>query len=149
MRSARSDGRMRRRGRAAADERRELRLDAVRDVVERFSYGLALLMAGRDTDLEDYTEPALALRLRSAMTPFLASGDAMRPDFGAFGELRVDGDLLADETPIEAVLEFDDRSFRETADGRLLAPPRQRIQLRLRIALEPCQVIDCALTTAD
>jgi hypothetical protein len=129
----------------AADELRELRLDAIRDVVDRFSYGLALLMAGQDDDFDDYTAPTLAMRLREVVAPFLDGGEAMRPDFGAFGELTIDGDLLAVDVPIDAVLAFEDRSFRETADGQLLASPRRRIQLRMRISLEPCRVLDCTV----
>lgn len=133
------------RGARVDDELRERRLDAVKDVVERFSYGLALLLAGQETDIDDCAEPGLSLRLRTAVSPFLAGGDALRPDFGAFGNLRVEGDLLAHQTPVDAVLEFDDRSFREAADGRLAAPPRRRVQLRMRIVLEPCRVVDFAV----
>ena len=129
----------------AGDELRERRLDVIKDAVERFSYGLASLLAGQESDVEDCTEPSLALRLRAAVAPFLAGGDALRPDFGPFGNLRIEGNLLSSEEPVDAVLEFVDRSFRESADGRRLAPPRRRVQLRMRLLLEPCRVVDCSV----
>ncbi|HEY4868411.1 MAG TPA: hypothetical protein VII79_00245 [Candidatus Dormibacteraeota bacterium] len=67
----------------------------------------------------------------------------MRPDFGAYAELRVDGDLLDVDRHVKAVLEFEDRSMRETFDGRLLPVPRRRVRLTMTVRLEPCVVEDC------
>ena len=125
----------------------EQRIESVRDVAERFSYGMAQLMAGRDDDLDDCADAALAMRMRSAMAPFLVSGERVCPDFGSFAELRVDGDLTG-ATPVDAVLEFEDRSLRETGDGRGLVPPRRRIALHLRMSLDPCMVQDCAVVVS-
>jgi hypothetical protein len=129
----------------AADAIREERLDGIRVLVERFTYGLALLLAGRDTDLEQYTESALALRLRTAVDPFLQSGHILQPDFGPHGELRVVGDLLAPGERIEAFLEFDDRSFRESDEGELIPSPRRRINVHLWINIERHCVLDCRI----
>ena len=125
------------------DELRERRLDSVRCTVEEFAYDLALLTAGHDPAFERCASPAVADRLRSAVRPFLASGDAMRPDFGAYGELRVDGDLLDVTRPVAACIEFDDRSMRQTGDGRLLPAPRRRMRMALKVSLQPTTITAC------
>ena len=50
-----------------------------------------------------------------------------------------------DDRPAIAVLEFDDRSMRETSDGRLLPAPRRRIKLVLRVSIQPCRIEDCSV----
>jgi hypothetical protein len=126
------------------DDLREARLDEIRDTVERFTFGLAMLLAGQDEDLADCTSADLSHRLRAAVEPFLATGDALKPDFGAYGQLRVEGDLCATE-PVSALFEFEDRSRRESFDGRRQAAPRRRIRLDMRLTLEPCRVSDCTV----
>jgi hypothetical protein len=49
------------------------------------------------------------------------------------------------ERHVKAVLEFDDRSMRETFDGRLLPVPRRRVRLTMTVRLEPCVVDDCVV----
>lgn len=116
-----------------SDEIREQRLDLVRQLAERFTYDLGLLIAGHEVKLEDYVATAAARRLRSSVEPFLASGDAMRPNFGEYGELRVEGNLLNYSQPIFAHVEFDDQSIRETAAGELLPTGKRRMVLSLTI----------------
>ena len=130
---------------SAGDDIRERRLEELRDTVEQFTFSLGLLLAGHDPEFGATATPELRARLEAAVEPFLASGDAMRPDFGAYGELHVEGDLLLHDQPVTALLEFDDRSMRETADGRLLPAPRRRIRLELRLSIQPCRIEDCAI----
>ena len=117
----------------AADDLREQRLEDIKKLAERFTYDLGLLIAGHPVELETYVAPQPAQRLIASLEPFLASGDAMRPNFGEYGELRVEGNLLASDRPIHAYLEFDDLSQRETADGQLHSIGRRRMHLTLVI----------------
>ncbi len=115
------------------DEIREQRLDQIRQLAERFTYDLALLIAGHPVELESYVTAQAAARLRGSLEPFLASGDAMRPNFGEYGELRVEGNLLAFDRPIHAHIEFDDQSVRETAEGEFVSTGKRRMLLTLII----------------
>jgi hypothetical protein len=124
---------------------REQRLDAVRNAVEQFIYDLGLLIAGHDVSDESPT-PELTQQLQRALRPFLDAGDLMRPDFGAFGDLRVEGELLEVSDPVLATLEFDDRCARETASGRLVAASGRRLRITLHLALDPVRVIDWAVS---
>ena len=117
----------------SADDVREQRLEDIKKLAERFTYDLGLLIAGHPVELEAYVAPGPAQRLRASLEPFLASGDAMRPNFGEYGELRVEGDLLNLDDPIRAHVEFDDQSVRETAKGELIPIPRRRMLLTLII----------------
>lgn len=126
------------------DEIRERRLGECRRTVEAFVVGLAEIMAGHASDLEGCARRGLVVRLRGALGPFLASGAVLRPDFGTHGELRVDGDLLDAGRPVDAWVEFDDRSMLEI-DDQLTAVPRRRIRLRIRLAVQPCEVTDLAV----
>jgi hypothetical protein len=126
---------------------REQRLDAVRNAVEQFTYDLGLLIAGHDASVESPT-PELAQQLQRVIRPFLDAGDSMRPDFGAFGDLRVEGALLEVSHPVLATLEFDDRCARETASGRVVATRGRRLRVTMHVALDPVRVIDCAVSDA-
>jgi len=122
---------------------REKRLDDIRDAVEQFTYDLGLLIAGHE--LEDgSSHHALMAQLQRELQPFLDAGDAMRPDFGAFGDLRIEGELLEPTRPVLATLEFDDRCARETAGG--LVPARgRRLRVTLHLDIDPVRIVDCAL----
>jgi hypothetical protein len=124
---------------------REERLDHIRDAVEQFTFTLGLLISGHDVPA-DTSDDDLAARLQRELQPFLALGDVMRPDFGAFGELRVEGDLLQLIDPVLATLEFDDRCVRQTAAGRLVPARRRRMRLTMRVAVSPPRVIDCLMS---
>ena len=115
------------------DEIREYKLERVKGLAERFTYDLGLLIAGHDVNFEEYLDPAAAQRLRESIEPFLASGDAMRPNFGDYGELRIEGYLLSNLHDIHAYVEFDDQSVRETMSGELIPTPRKRMLLSLVI----------------
>ena len=130
------------------DEIREAKLDAVKQIAERFTYDLGLLIAGHGVDLEKYVEPSVARRMRQSVEPFLASGDAMRPNFGDYGELRIEGYLLSNEHPIYAHVEFDDQSIRETATGDLIPTGRRRMLLSLVIDPSAARVLDYKLGPA-
>jgi hypothetical protein len=127
------------------DELREQRLERIKDAVEQFTFGLGLIMAGQPPDFSGVVAPGLCERVHSALAPFRDSGELMRPDFGAYAELRVDGDLLDIEHNVKAVLEFEDRSMCETHDGRLLPVPRRRVRITMSLRLEPCVVEDCTV----
>ena len=120
---------------------REHRLESIRDAVEQFTYDLALLIAGHDASSESDHE--LTSRLQRWLRPFLDAGDAMRPDFGAFGGLRIEGDLLQSSQPVLATLEFDDRCARETADGRIVPAKGRRLRAMLEVAIDPVRIVDC------
>lgn len=124
---------------------REQRLEQVRDAVDEFAYTLGLLMAGHDPPGE-CAESAVELQLHKALGPFLAGGDVMRPDFGSFGDLRIEGDLLQTEEPVLTTLEFDDRCVRQTPRGRLIPAQRRRLRLVMRVTLDPPRVIDFAMS---
>jgi hypothetical protein len=137
-----------RRGRGSDDRLsdhalRERRLDAVRDAVEQFIYDLGLLIAGHDPP-EGAGGSVLTHHLRHELQPFLGAGDVMRPDFGAFGDLRVEGSLLEATVPVLAILEFDDRCARETAEGRVVPARGRRLRMTLHVELEPTRVTECA-----
>ena len=120
-------------GGPSADEIREQRLEDIKALAERFTYDLGLLIAGHAVELEAYVAANPAARLRASLEPFLASGDAMRPNFGEYGELRIEGNLLSVDTPIHAHVEFEDQSVRETVTGDLVPLPRRRMLLSLVI----------------
>ncbi len=72
----------------------------------------------------------------------------MRPDFGAFGDLRVEGELLEVSRAVLATLEFEDRCARETASGQVVAARGRRLRLTMHLSLDPVHVIDCAVSNA-
>jgi hypothetical protein len=127
------------------DDLREQHLESIKVAVEEFTFGLGMMMAGQASDFGGVVAAHLSDRVYSALAPFRDSGELMRPDFGAYAELRVDGDLLDVERHVKAVLEFEDRSMRETFDGRLLPVPRRRVRLTMTVRLEPCVVEDCVV----
>jgi hypothetical protein len=123
---------------------REQRLDSIRDAVERFTYMLGLLIAGHDP--EDSSDDGLTGQLQRELRPFLDAGDAMRPDFGAFGDLRIEGELLQVSMPVLAMLEFDDRCTRETLQGRVIPGRGRRLRVTMHVTVEPVRIIDCAVS---
>lgn len=124
---------------------REQRLDGIRDAVEQFTFALGLLIAGHGVP-KDSTDNDLIVKLQRELRPFLDAGDAMRPDFGAFGDLRIEGELLESAQPVVATLDFDDRCARETARGRILPARGRRLRLIMKIAIDPVYIIDCAVS---
>jgi hypothetical protein len=124
---------------------REQRLEGIRDAVEQFTYNLGLLIAGHDAE-EASTDRDLLAKLQREFRPFLAAGDAMRPDFGAFGDLRIEGELLRSSHPVVATLEFDDRCARETTQGRVVPASRRRLRITMHVAVDPVRIIDCAFS---
>ena len=132
----------------SGDELRERRLGEIKQIAESFTYDLGLLIAGHEVDFERYLAPHAVARLRAAVEPFLASGDAMRPNFGEYGELRIEGNLLDSDAPVVAHIEFDDQSVRETADGDLLTMPKRRIHVMLVLDIEYGVISDFDLRPA-
>jgi hypothetical protein len=130
--------------RSSAHAVREQRLESIRDAVERFTYDLGLLIAGHDAASES-SDRELTSHLQRQLRPFLDAGDAMRPDFGAFADLRIEGDLLQSSQPVMATLEFDDRCARETADGRVVPARGRRLRATLEVAIDPVQIVDCRI----
>ena len=130
--------------RAAEHLRREECLEEIRDCVEQFSYALSMMIAGHDAPAGAMDRELLS-RMQRALQPFLARGDVMRPDFGAFGDLRVEGALLQTDEPVLAVLEFDDRCVREAADGTLVPARVRRLRLTMHLELDPVSVVDCVV----
>lgn len=130
------------------DEIREHKLERVKKLAERFTYDLGLLIAGHDVNFEEYVDPGAASRLRGSVEPFLASGDAMRPNFGDYGELRIEGYLLSSQHDIYAYVEFDDQSVRETISGDLIPSGRRRMLLSLIIDPTASSIRDYKLQPA-
>jgi hypothetical protein len=124
---------------------REERLDQIRDAIEQFTFDLGLLIAGHEVS-DDSPDRTLLLQLERELRPFLDAGDAMRPDFGAFGDLRIEGALLETAEPILATLEFDDRCARETAHGSVVPARGRRLRMTLHVATEPVHIVDCAIS---
>jgi hypothetical protein len=124
---------------------REQRLERIRDAVEEFTFTLGLLIAGHDAPV-DSPDHDLAVRLQGELAPFLSRDEVMRPDFGTFGDLRVEGDLLRPMDPVLATVEFDDRCVRVTAAGRFVPAPLRRLRLTLHVALDPERVIDYSVS---
>jgi hypothetical protein len=131
------------------DDIREQRLSEVKQLAERFTYDLGLIIAGHKVKLEDYVASEAADRVRKSLEPFLSSGDLMRPNFGEYGELRVEGNLLNLQQPIFAYIEFDDQSVRETKDGDLIPMGKRRMLLTLVIDPSCTGVNDFTLRPAD
>jgi hypothetical protein len=131
--------------RATEHALREERLGAIRDAVEQFTFTLALLIAGQDAPGDDGGDDVI-VKLQAGLRPFLSGGDAMRPDFGAFGDLRVEGELLEVFQPVLATLEFDDHCVRETAHGRLVPSRRRRMRITMQVTIEPVRITDCAVS---
>jgi hypothetical protein len=124
---------------------RERRLEDIRDAVEQFTFELGMLIAGHEVD-NGSGDHVLMAQLQRELQPFLEAGDAMHPDFGAFGDLRIEGDLLEPAQPVLATLEFDDRCARETASGRVVPARGRRLRVMLHIGLDPLHIIDCAVS---
>lgn len=123
---------------------REQQLAGIRDAVEAFTYNLGLLIAGQDAS-EGTADHALITQLKQEIQPFLDVGDAMRPDFGSFGDLRIEGELLRPSEQALATLEFDDRCTRVTAQGQVMPTRRRRLRITMRVAVDPVRIIDCAV----
>jgi hypothetical protein len=102
-------------------------------------------MAGQDVP-PDIADHDLVAMLRLELTPFLERGDVMRPDFGAFGDLRVEGSLLQVADPVRATLEFDDHCVRQTARGMLIPSRRRRVRIAMHVMIEPIRVVDCTVS---
>ena len=131
------------------DDIREQRLDDIKALAERFTYDLGLLIAGHEVNFEEYVNPPVAQRFRDTMEPFLATGDAMRPNFGEYGDLRIEGNLVNASSPIMAYVEFEDNSIRETAEGELIPIPRRRMSLTLTIDPTCRGILDAVLKPAE
>lgn len=134
---------------AAADDIRERRLEEVRRTVEDFLYNVGLIVAGHEPDFTRCTSRTVDQRLRVALAPFLSGGGTLRPDFGSHAELRVEGDLLCLGTPVDAHLEFEDRSLRQSFGHRGVGMPRRRITMALRVSLQPCQIVEYTVRVSD
>jgi hypothetical protein len=125
--------------RGDADARRTKRVGDVLRLVERFVYDLGMLIAGNTADLEPYVEATMAARLRTTLQRVQRSGRVMRPDFGDYAEVRISGDVLDIARPVEAVVEFDDRSTWSASPDEAAIRARRRVRLEL--------VFDAAITT--
>jgi len=134
--------RLRRPGGRNADAERSRRTAAVSELVERFVYDLGLLIAGRDTDLDAYVEPATARRMRDAVQPGLRGELSTQPHFGDYAQMRIEDDLLDMARPWRAEVEFQDRSVQVARAGRTVARRRRRIRLVLLIDPTLTRVID-------
>lgn len=117
----------------SVDDVRERRLEEIRNVAERFLFDLGLLICGYDVDFHEYVVPQVSDILIGSVEPFLQTGHAMLPNFGEFGEMRVEGVLMDASVPITVWIEFEDHSMRETATGERLPGVRRRMILTLTI----------------
>lgn len=131
--------------RGGETEVRDRRLRDISNVVESFTYSLALAVAGQEPDFESTVSRELAQRLRAALRSHLASAERIRPDFGNFARVRIEGDLLDTSRSVRVDVEFDDQSMRELPDGRLRPVAARTVQLGLSVDLEPCQIRQCAV----
>lgn len=104
----------------------DLQLARVMDVAYAFASDLGLLLAGYDPPFVMATGQVRG-RLRTFVEPFLASGWALRPNFGEIGEV-----MTKATPPVEAVVLFEDRSVRESQNVLLVPNPRRWMRLRLQ-----------------
>jgi hypothetical protein len=89
--------------------------------------------------------PHLADRLAAA-TEIASRQCRLHPDFGAYGELRIEGDLCSTDHPVRATLHFEDHSMYESATGHLRPMPRRRVCVDMCIRLDPCVLETCSIT---
>ncbi len=130
------------RRRTDKDEQREQRTASVLQVVERFVYDLGLLISGQDTDLDSYVDTVTAGRLRDSLLPVTGTGLAVRPDFGEYAQVRIEGDLLDAKSTVRTVVEFDDRSSRVDQQGRPVSRIRRRVRLLLILDPSTTRIVD-------
>lgn len=131
-----------RRAGAEDDARRSRRVAEVLHLVERFVYDLGLLIAGRAVDLDTYVEVSAATRLRNALEPARTPVAVVRPDFGDYAQVRIEGNLLDLSASVRAVVEFDDHSTRTDGRGGTVARSRRRVRLGLVIDPAITRVLD-------
>ena len=115
--------------RAQHDDVRERRLAAIKDLVDRFLYELALLMAGHEAQFRGLVSAELFERLHAALLFGQSAAGVLRPDFGTFAAVRVMGDLLSVSEPVAVAVEFKDRSSYQHPDGRFHPMPRRNVLL--------------------
>ncbi len=120
-------------------------LERLSALVDRLLYDLALIMSGRRAELEAYVDREIADRIRTTLQLFLDSGDVVRPDFGPYAEVRIEGDLLRGADPVSVWVDFENRSTREDPDGRLRALPRHRVRVRFQVVPALQRVSDFSL----
>ncbi|MBV8446305.1 MAG: hypothetical protein JOZ92_10355 [Candidatus Dormibacteraeota bacterium] len=127
------------------EQRRDRILGTVRDAVSAFTVDVARLMAGHQPDLVN-TSHEVAGMLNRSTRALLASPVRVSPDFGQFAELRVEGDLLNDDS-VRCVVRLQDRSEMIDADGSRLARFHRTVVLDLLVALQPVRVceLSCSL----
>jgi len=128
---------------------RDSRLRDITSAVESFTYELAVAVAGDEPAFDATVSRELAQRLRAALRPPLHSPERMRPDFGSFAEVRIEGELLDSTRPVRVDVEFEDQSVRELTGGRLIPVPPRRVHLTLRVDLDPCVIRDCAVSLRE
>ena len=131
---------------AAVDSVCEVRLAQVHSLVEAFTYSLALIIAGCEADIESITDGQLASRLRASLAPYVKTGRKLRPDFGAYGDLKIEGDLLRVDQPVAASVEFVDRTHDIAHPMNSVATTGRRIRLTLMVELQPPRIVDCIVS---
>jgi hypothetical protein len=124
-------------------------IQVVKTIAEQFTFNVALLVAGHEVDFGPGVEAPVAERLHAAVGPLLASGDAMRPNFGEYAQLSVGGNFRDKTSPVTAVVSFDQRSARELGNSTVVVPPARRMRLELKIAREPWRVTDYRLQSTE
>jgi len=124
------------------DARRSSRVTEVLQLVERFVYDLGLLIAGRAVDLDAYVDAAVATRLHAALAPARTSGAVIHPDFGEYAQVVIEGNLLDLSQPVQAIVEFDDRSTWSDREGGVVRRSRRRVRLRLTLDPAVTTVLD-------
>ena len=117
------------RRRRSADELRAARASRVTEMIEQFVHDLGLLIAGCTPDLSSYLEPDEVARLNDTVRPAVVGDGLLQPDFGEYAQVRIEGDILDDETPLRVEVEFEDRSVRYDAQHRPLTHYRRQVRI--------------------
>jgi len=99
---------------------------STRLLMERFTFDLALALAGHEVSFEDYTSGELAEHIRWSLRPLLEGGSAQRPNFGEYGELQI---VVHPDGQKFCLVKFDVYSRTELVSGLLLPAARQRVAL--------------------
>ncbi len=131
-----------------ADARREQRVALVLPLVEQFVYDIGRLIAGHDVHLRAYVAEPAAARLRHALKPLQREEGSIRPEFGEYAQLRIEGDLLNTSAPVRCLVEFEDRSVRLDSSGAAVRRSRRRIRLLLILDPTISTVVDHRLEVA-
>lgn len=123
-------------GAPGVDELRERRVGLVMVLAERFLHDLGIMLAGEVDGFDEYVSADTVRAVRGAVQPFLAGDAVLRPDFGEYAHLTIEGNLADTVAPVVAHVDFENRSQALRPDGTIIATPRRPLRLTLVLAAD-------------